>query len=127
MSKLTGKSVEYIKENLIEVAKEYAKEYNTVVVLKDAHSVITSPKGDICINITGTSAMSKGGSGDSLTGVITGLVAQGIDVYNACCLGAYINGKAGEVAEKKTSKYSVLALDISNSIGDVLKEIVENS
>ena len=127
MSRLTGKSVEHIKENLIEVAKEYAKEYNTVVVLKDAHSVIASPNGNICINVTGTSAMSKGGSGDSLTGVITGLVAQGIDVYNACCLGAYINGKAGEVAEKKTSKYSVLALDISNSIGDVLKEIVENS
>ena len=126
MSRLTGKSVEYIKENIIETAKEYAKKYNTVVVLKDTHSVIASPNGYICINTTGTSAMSKGGSGDSLTGVITGLIAQGVNVYDACCLGAYINGKAGEIAEKKTSKYSVLALDISNCIGDVLRELSEN-
>ena len=60
--------------------------------------------------------MSKGGSGDSLTGVITGLIAQGVNVYDACCLGAYINGKAGEIAEKKTSKYSVLPLTFRTAL-----------
>ena len=125
MSRLTGLDVSHIKENIIETAKYYAEKYNTVVVLKDAHSIIASPDGRICINITGTSAMSKGGSGDSLTGVITGLMAQGVNAFDASCLGAYINGKAGEIAENERSSYSVLALDISKSIPKVINEILQ--
>lgn len=123
MSRLTGLTAETIKKNIVSVAKYYATGYNTVVVLKDSHSVIASPDGRVCINITGTSAMSKGGSGDSLTGVITGLIAQGLDCFTASCLGAYINGKAGEIAEKEKSPYSVLALDISKAIPQVIKEM----
>lgn len=123
MSELTGLSIEYIKRSIVSVAKDYASDYNTVVVLKDSHSVIASPDGRVCINITGTSAMSKGGSGDSLTGVITGLIAQGLDCFTASCLGAYINGKAGEIAEKEKSSYSVLALDISRAIPQAIKEM----
>ncbi len=124
MSRLTCLDVSYIKENIIETAKDYAKKYNTVVVLKDSHSIIASPDGRICINITGTSAMSKGGSGDSLTGIITSLMAQGVNAFDAACLGAYINGKAGEIAEKESSSYSVIALDISKSIPKAINEIL---
>lgn len=124
MSRLTGFKVSYIKENIVTVAKDYAVKYNTVVVLKDAHTVIVSPDGRICINITGTSAMSKGGSGDSLTGVITGLIAQGLNAFDASCLGTYINGKAGEIAENESSSYSVLALDISKAIPKAINEIL---
>ncbi len=126
MSRLTGLTVDYIKSNLIKTAGEYAAQYNTVVVLKDAHSVIASPDGKICLNITGTAAMSKGGSGDCLTGVIAGLIAQGLDCFNAACIGAYINGKAGEIAEKEKSPYSVLALDISKAIPKAINEILNN-
>ena len=125
MSRLTGFEVSYIKENLIDTAGNYAKKYNTVVVLKDSHSIIASPDGRVCINLTGTSAMSKGGSGDSLTGVITSLIAQGIDIFDAACLGAYINGKAGEIAETESSSYSVLALDISKAIPKAINEILK--
>lgn len=124
MSRLTGLTPEYIKENIVSIAKEYASAYGTVVVLKDSHSIIASPDGKVCINITGTSAMSKGGSGDSLTGVITGLIAQGLDSFTASCLGAYINGKAGEIAEKEKSPYSVLALDISKAIPKAINSIL---
>lgn len=123
MSRLTGLATEYIKANIVSVARDYAIDYNTVVVLKDSHSIIASPEGKICINTTGTSAMSKGGSGDSLTGVITGLIAQGLDPFTASCLGAYINGKAGEIAEKEKSPYSVLALDISRAIPQAIREL----
>lgn len=126
MSNLTGFTIEYIKNNLIDVAKDYAYKYNTVVVLKDSHSVIASPEGKICINITGTPAMSKGGSGDSLTGVIAGLMAQGLNAFDASCLGAYINGKAGEIAENETSPYSVIARDISKSIPQAINDILQN-
>ncbi|MDO4301359.1 MAG: NAD(P)H-hydrate dehydratase [Clostridia bacterium] len=124
MSRLTGLDVSRIKENIIKIAKDYAEKYNTVVVLKDARSIIASPDGRICINITGTPAMSKGGSGDSLTGVITGLMAQGVNAFDASCLGTYINGKAGEIAEEESSSYSVLALNISRAIPKAINEIL---
>lgn len=120
MSRLTGYDVEYIKYNLITVAKEFAQRYNIIVVLKDSHSIITDGN-KICINITGTPAMSKGGTGDCLCGVITGLIAQGTDLFEAACLGCYIMGKSGEKAEEKLGMYSVMACDIIECISDVIK------
>lgn len=124
MSRLTGISVKEISANMQKTALDFAKKYNIVVVLKSAHTVIASPNGRICINTTGTSAMSKGGSGDSLTGVIAGLIAQGLKPFDAACLGAYLNGKAGEIAEQKLSSYSVMATDISDCICDAINEIL---
>ena len=125
MSRLTGLNINYIKENMIKIAKEYAVMYNTVVVLKDAHSIIASPNGKVCINTTGTPAMSKGGSGDSLTGIIAGLMAQGLQAFDAAALGTYINGKAAELAEKESSPYSLLALDISRAIPKAINRIIK--
>lgn len=123
MSRLTGLDAEYIKNNLIDTAVDTAKKYNVVVLLKDAHSVIASPEGRVCINTTGTSAMSKGGSGDCLTGLVAGLIAQGADVFEAACLGAYINGLAGERAAAKIGTYGVLASDIGDNIPQVMEEL----
>lgn len=124
MSRLTKLSVKEIANNMQQVALDFAKKYNIVVVLKSAHTVIASPNGKICINTTGTSAMSKGGSGDSLTGVITGLIAQGLKPFDSACLGTYLNGKSGEIAEKKLSSYSVMATDISDCICDAINDIL---
>lgn len=116
MSRLTNYSTSYIKSNLLEVAKNYAKKYNTVVVLKDSHTVISSPSGETYINLTGNNAMSKGGSGDLLTGTISSLIAQGKKPFEAAVLGAYINGKACEIASNNLGFYGVLAQDIANNI-----------
>ncbi|MGN1317804.1 MAG: NAD(P)H-hydrate dehydratase [Lachnospirales bacterium] len=120
MSRLTGFDVEYIKNNLIDVAKDFAKKYEIVVVLKDAHTIITDGN-KVCINITGTPAMSKGGSGDCLCGAITGLLAQGFSLFESGLMGAYICGKAGEIARDKYGEYSVMARDIAENIKEVLK------
>lgn len=125
MSRLTNISVDDISSNMQQTALDFAKKYNIVVVLKSAHTVIASPSGKICINTTGTSAMSKGGSGDSLTGVITGLIAQNLTPFDAACLGTYLNGKAGEIAEQKFSAYSVLASNISDCICDAINNLLE--
>lgn len=119
MSRLTGLSVEHIKNNMITTAQDFAKKYNITVVLKDAHTIIAN-KDKVCINITGTPAMSKGGSGDCLCGIITGLIAQGIDCFDASCMGAYINGKAGEYAKNKLGEYSVMAHNLIESIPYIL-------
>ncbi|MBQ8941829.1 MAG: NAD(P)H-hydrate dehydratase [Firmicutes bacterium] len=116
MSRLTGLEVSYISEELIAVAGSFAKEYNVITVLKDAHTIIATPAGDICINTTGTPAMSKGGSGDCLAGAIAGLIAQGVTPENAAVLGCYLCGKAGELAAEDLSQYGVLAGDTANYI-----------
>ena len=123
MSRLTRLDTEYIKGNMIKTAVDFAREYNTVVLLKDAHSVIASPEGKVCINTTGTPAMSKGGTGDCLTGLIAGLIAQDTEVFDAACLGAYINGLAGEKAAHKKGEYGILATDITENIPLVMEEL----
>ena len=67
--------------------------------------------------------MATAGAGDVLTGIITGLAAQGYDQLEACLLGVYLHGLAGDIAEKKTSKESLIAGDIINSMGDGFKTI----
>ena len=123
MARLTGLDTDYISEELIAVAGSFSKEYNVITVLKDARTVIALPTGDIYINTTGTPAMSKGGSGDCLTGAIAGLIAQGVNPENAAVLGCYICGKAGELAAEEMSQYGVLASDTANYIPMAIKKI----
>ncbi len=116
MSRLTGLSVKEIINNPVETALSFAKKYNVITVLKDARTVIASPQGQVTINITGTPAMSKGGSGDCLAGIISGLIAQGLDCCTAASLGCYISGKAGEIAESRLSSYGITASDLIDCI-----------
>ncbi|MDR0463736.1 MAG: NAD(P)H-hydrate dehydratase, partial [Treponema sp.] len=99
----------------------FAKEYNTVTLLKDAHTVIANPDGEIFINTTGNNALSKAGTGDALTGMIAGFIAQGMKVYEAAVLGAYFHGKACEEACLKKSNHGITASDIINNISIVMK------
>ena len=112
MSRLTGLPVAEILSNTIDVAVRFAKEHNVITLLKDAHTIIANPNGKYYINTTGNNALSKAGTGDVLTGIIAGLIAQGSDVFTASVLGAYYHGKAGEAAALKKSCYSVMAEDL---------------
>ena len=100
---------------------DFAKKYNTVVVLKDARTIIASPNGDVYINLTGNNAMAKGGSGDVLTGIICGFLAGGLDILTAARLGVYCHGLAGDAAAKEKGYYSVLAGDLPNYLETILK------
>lgn len=98
MARLTGMSIEEINSSRIETAEKYAAEWNAVVVLKGAPTVIACPDGNVYVNTTGCSAMATGGSGDVLTGIIAGLAAQGITLQEAAVCGVYLHGLAGEIA-----------------------------
>ncbi len=123
MARLTGSDTATVADNMPKLALEMAKKYNIIVMLKSAHTVIASPTGDICINITGCSALAKGGSGDCLTGIVTGLCAQGMDPFEAACLGAYIFGKAGERAGEKYTMYGTTAREVIDEVPNVIAEI----
>jgi len=123
MSRLTGKTVKEISENRIDILKSYAKKMNVVCVLKDARTLVANYQNNTYLNTTGNASMAKGGSGDVLTGMIAGILAQGAALFEAAALGVYLHGLSGDYAKENLGKYSVFASDIIDSINKVLKEI----
>ena len=106
MSRLTGKSVAEIQNNRIETAKNFAQEYSVTVLLKGANTVVADKNGRLFMNTTGNPSMSRGGSGDVLTGLIAGLVPQTDDIFTAVCTACYIHGAT---ADYVTEKYGFLS------------------
>ena len=125
MSRLTGKSVADINASRIDTAAEFSKKYGVNVLLKGANTVIASPDGRIFINPTGSTALSRGGSGDLLTGIAVSLAAQGLSVSDSGILAAYIHGLAGEKAEEKYTAYAATTERTAGCIPDALSEIIQ--
>ena len=123
-SRLLGKDVPYVLDNFVSLAKEFAKEYNVVVVLKSCTTVITDGER-VILNITGTPALAKGGSGDVLSGLITGLLAR-LNGFEAGVCGSYVLGKAGEIAAKNMGENSVVASSVCDNIPKAIKIISGN-
>lgn len=112
MARLCGDSIAYLKENRIDAAEEFAREYNVVCVLKDARTVTAVPYGKTYINQNGNSGMATGGSGDVLAGLIGGLIAQGIHSEFAAPAAVYLHARAGDQAAAKVGKHAMMASDI---------------
>lgn len=121
MSRLTGKSVEEIKASLIDTASDYAKEMQVICILKDSATIVADFDKKVYINQSGNNAMATGGSGDVLSGVVSALVSQKMNIFNASCMAVYVHGLAGDYASKKYGQYSVMAADICDCLSDVLK------
>lgn len=118
MARLIGSEISRINQNLIETAQNFAKEKQVTCVLKDARTVVASKEGEIYINQSGCDAMATGGSGDVLTGIIAGLIAQGAEPGTAARLGTYLHGLAGEKAAEVKGCYGVMASDLVEGIGE---------
>ena len=122
MARLTGLPVETINRQRLNIAQKYAKEWQAVVVLKGAPTVVACPDGTVYVNSTGTKALATGGSGDVLTGIIAGLAAQGISLAEAAVCGVYLHGLAGSLACKDVG---LGADEIAYYLEDA-REIVKN-
>ena len=107
----------------LELAIKKAKELQIFIVLKDHHTQIINPEGQVFYNITGNSGLSKGGSGDILTGIITSLLAQKYSPQNACILGVWLHGKAADFAAEKCSKEVMLPTDVIDELGNVFIDL----
>lgn len=125
MSRLTGLCVYDISKDPVAVARSFAHKHGAVCVLKDAYTVIDDGTYTY-VNLSGCPAMAKAGSGDVLSGVIAGLLAQNCIThkhsvaYIAAC-GVYLHGSAGEIAGESIGEYSVLARDISSALPLAIK------
>jgi NAD(P)H-hydrate epimerase len=117
MARLAGLSTAEVQRDRIGLALAYAKEHGVVLVLKGAHTVIATPDGDAYVNITGHPGMGTGGAGDVLTGIISGLLAQGLNAVQAAAFGVYLHGLAGErAAGSRNNPAGLIAGDIIEAL-----------
>lgn len=119
-ARLTGKTVSEVQCDRINLAKNFAKEFGCIIVLKGAATVIASPDGRLAINTSGNAGLSKGGSGDVLAGLISSLICQRIDVFDSSLCGVYLHGKAADILKEKTGEYGLLPSDLPMEIAKLL-------
>lgn len=121
-SRLLGIKLEEILNNIEQSAKKITQKFNCVTVLKTHKTFICSPDGRTYTNNTGNNSMAKAGSGDVLTGIISGLISQRMEIFEACCLGVYLHGLCGDIAKERLTEYSVMAEDLISSIPCAIKK-----
>lgn len=118
-ARLIGCTVSEVMSDRVGYASSFAKKHNVIVLLKGSCTVIASPAGEVYINTTGNPGMSRGGSGDVLTGIIGALCAQKINPFHATIAGAYIHGLAGDIAAQRKSIMAMLPTDIIEFLPEV--------
>ena len=107
----------------LQQAREMAQNLQAFIILKGHYSALCMPNGNVVFNSTGNSGMATAGSGDVLTGIITGLLARGYSQLNACTVGMYLHGLAGDLAMKETGKESLVASDIIRFLPEAFKKV----
>jgi len=119
-ARLIGKTTEEVQSNRLNLAKEFAKDFGCVVLLKGASTVIASPDGKIAVNTTGNPGLSKGGSGDVLAGIIASFASQGISPFDSAVIGANLHGKAADMLKVELSEYGILPSDLPLAVAKLL-------
>ncbi|MBL7066366.1 MAG: NAD(P)H-hydrate dehydratase [Candidatus Marinimicrobia bacterium] len=121
-SQMTGMNVSAIKENVIDVCREFVEKHPCTLVLKGAPTVVVSRDGKVAVNSTGNPALATGGTGDVLTGLIAGLRAQKIDSFDASMIAVYFHGLAGDLGKEKFGVRGLIAGDLLDMIPGIMKD-----
>jgi NAD(P)H-hydrate epimerase len=124
-SRLTGLKPADINADRVGSARRFATERKVVLVLKGASTVIAAPDGTVFVNPTGNSGLAKGGTGDVLTGLITGLMAQGMSPLDAACAGVYLHGLAADVAVQSLTEYCLAAGDLPDFLPQAFAAVIK--
>ncbi len=127
MGRLLGMSAAEVQKRRISIARDFASEYQVYLVLKGARTIIAEPGGEIIVNPTGNPGMASGGTGDVLTGMIAGFLAQGYPVLDAILSAVYIHGASGDCLAKTKGPIGYLAGDIIDIIPEQMKRLSESS
>lgn len=125
MARLTGLTVEEISDNPIDISREFAQKHGVILILKGSRTIIAMPQGDVFVNLTGNSGMATAGSGDVLTGIITGFIAQGMKPSDAVLLSVHIHGRSGDIMAGRKGEFGLLAGDIVSGLTHTLMELVD--
>lgn len=124
MSRLLGISIEDVQNNRMKVATEFAIKWRVITVLKGSRTIVALPDGTIYINTTGNSGMATAGCGDVLTGIIAGLIGQGVCPSDAAVAGVYLHGLAGDGAVGIKGEHGMIARDLVEELPRVIKGLI---
>lgn len=127
MARLAGTNTKQVQSDRIGTSSEFAQKYGTVVVLKGSRTVVAYPDGRVLINTTGNAGMATAGAGDVLTGIIAGIIAQGVQAGNASAMGVCLHGIAGDAAAEVTGMHGLVAGDIVDILPAAIKEILKDA
>jgi len=119
--RVIGKSSNNFERN--ELQREFSMKFNAFVILKGAHTAISCPDGTCYFNSTGNPGMATGGSGDALTGILLGLMAQGYTSKETSILGVYLHGLAGDLAAEKWGYEALTTGNIIHNLGKAYSRI----
>jgi NAD(P)H-hydrate epimerase len=124
MGRLTGFSIKEIQRDRVEVARSFAQEHRVILVLKGDRTVVANADGDAWVNPTGNPGMATGGTGDILTGIVAGMLAQNPQrAFEAVIAAVYLHGLAGDVAVENTGEQPLVATDLIKALPEAIRRI----
>ncbi len=126
MGRLLGVSAAEVQRDRIGAAARAARDFGATIVLKGAGTVIATPEGGVLVNTTGNPGMATGGTGDVLTGMIGGLLAQGYGPATATCISVHLHGLAGDLAAAEKGETAMIAGDLIGKIPEAIKSLGES-
>jgi NAD(P)H-hydrate epimerase len=125
MARLTGRTVTEVEADRVGVAREFARRLRVVLVLKGARTVTALPDGRVRLNGSGNPGLASGGMGDVLTGLIGGLLAQGLSPADAAVLGVYLHGRAADRLQQTLGSAGMIATDLLRELPATRKELAD--
>jgi hydroxyethylthiazole kinase-like uncharacterized protein yjeF len=126
MARLAGSTVPVVQRDRLNVARTFAREHEVIVVLKGHRTLIAQPDGTVWVNTTGNPGMATGGTGDILTGMVAGLIAQNPDrVIEAVIAAVHLHGLAGDVACESMGEHSLVATDLVKALPQAFHRVRE--
>jgi NAD(P)H-hydrate epimerase len=124
MARLIGGTVEDVQKDRLGVARRFAQEHRVALVLKGNRTVVAFPEGQVWVNPTGSPSMATGGTGDVLTGILTGLLAQFPKQFDQAVLaGVYLHGRSGELGAQALGEKSFMATDLFRYLPEAMREV----
>ncbi len=127
MSRLAGITIEEVQSNRIGIAQKMAQEWHKTIVLKGAYTVLATPDGQVRISPVANPGLASAGTGDILTGVIAGLLAQGLNSSEAAACGVHLHAEAGEMVKGELGDAGMIASDLLPALPLVIKQLKEKS
>jgi hydroxyethylthiazole kinase-like uncharacterized protein yjeF len=128
MSRLTGMTITAIQHDRLNVAREFAKQHRVILVLKGDRTIIAGPDGECWVNPTGNPGMATGGTGDILTGIVAGMIAQFPGrAFQAVIASVYLHGLAGDLACETTGEQALVATDLIRTLPTAIRQIQQQA
>lgn len=122
LSRLTGINIQELKEKRREICEDFTRQNGVICISKDARTAVFDGSDHIYLNTSGNEGMATGGSGDVLSGIIAGLIAQGMPAAEAARMGVFVHGLAGDMAARERGARSMIASDIITSLTRILRD-----